>query len=157
MNLARLGRKLRFAILWPGLFLYFVGSSRSRVLIVCGDEVLLVRDGTQFFYDELSWTLPGGGIHRGEEPSVAAVRELHEELNLSCEPDSLQAVWTRRVANLGISYHAHFFILQLPTKPIIKLQTRELTEAKWFKLSDTPSLPQKTEARIGLQLLADTR
>jgi len=52
-----------------------------KALVSGSDGVLLVRehhrDGSEF------WTLPGGGIHRGETPEDALRREIHEELQ--CE------------------------------------------------------------------------
>jgi len=47
------------------------------LLIRC---VALRRDGEFAF-----WLTPGGEIEAGEEPMVAAVRELREELGLECE------------------------------------------------------------------------
>jgi 8-oxo-dGTP diphosphatase len=40
------------------------------------------------------WTLPGGGIHWGEAPEMAAVRELAEETGLSGEIERLVGVYS---------------------------------------------------------------
>ncbi|MDQ2050610.1 NUDIX hydrolase [Natronolimnohabitans sp. A-GB9] len=36
------------------------------------------------------WTLPGGHMEVGEEPAVAAVRELEEETGVALDPDALE-------------------------------------------------------------------
>ena len=55
-----LGKKLGFMLLWPGLFLYFFASHRTRVILTCGDEILLIQDASRYFFDTESWALPGG-------------------------------------------------------------------------------------------------
>ncbi|MBX0288241.1 NUDIX domain-containing protein [Halomicroarcula sp. F28] len=58
------------------------GAARVRTgvkaLVSSSEKVLLLRehhcDGRAF------WTLPGGGVHRGEKPERALHRELTEEL-----------------------------------------------------------------------------
>jgi predicted NUDIX family NTP pyrophosphohydrolase len=44
-------------------------------------EVLLAHPGGPFWQsrDAGAWTLPKGGIHRGEDPLETALREFHEE------------------------------------------------------------------------------
>jgi 8-oxo-dGTP diphosphatase len=51
--------------------------------VVCfrGEEVLLIRRATPPRQGE--WSLPGGRIERGEEPHLAALRELAEETGVT--------------------------------------------------------------------------
>jgi predicted NUDIX family NTP pyrophosphohydrolase len=51
-------------------------------------EVLLAHPGGPFWAsrDEGAWTIPKGGIHRDEEPLVAAVREFIEETGFTPTP-----------------------------------------------------------------------
>jgi ADP-ribose pyrophosphatase YjhB (NUDIX family) len=56
----------------------------AYVLVVRGDEVLLVRNSPRG-PSPGGWTLPGGGIEHGESPQQAAVRETYEETGLACE------------------------------------------------------------------------
>lgn len=51
--------------------------ARSTAVVVRDGKVLLVREaGVTYF------SLPGGGIHKGESAEVAASREIQEELEL---------------------------------------------------------------------------
>jgi 8-oxo-dGTP pyrophosphatase MutT (NUDIX family) len=50
---------------------------RATVVIMRGGKVLLVRDKGR-----TKFSLPGGGINKGEPTISAAVRELNEELGL---------------------------------------------------------------------------
>src|SRR4249919_1904493 len=62
---------------------------RSSVVVIAFDEhdrVLLVRHS----YGPPVWSLPGGGIARGEDPEQAAKREIREELG--CGLSDLLAV-----------------------------------------------------------------
>lgn len=57
--------------------------------VVClrGDEVLLIRRGTQPRIGE--WSLPGGRIEPGERAADAALRELDEETGVVAELEGL--------------------------------------------------------------------
>lgn len=60
---------------------------RATGIVIKGGKVLLVRDkGHRRF------SLPGGGIHRGEPPISEVARELYEELGLSA--DKIERVLT---------------------------------------------------------------
>ena len=55
------------------------------------DSVLLVRISPRGFHTG-SWTLPGGGVHHGEPPRSAVVREVREECGVECGVGELVAV-----------------------------------------------------------------
>ena len=55
------------------------------------DSVLLVRISDRGFHTG-SWTLPGGGVHHGESPRSAVVRELREECGVDGAVGELVAV-----------------------------------------------------------------
>lgn len=53
-------------------------SGGAAVLCVKDNEVLLVRQ-FRYLYGKEIWEIPAGKLEKGEEPSVAAKRELEEE------------------------------------------------------------------------------
>jgi 8-oxo-dGTP pyrophosphatase MutT (NUDIX family) len=150
-----MSRPLRFYIFWPGLFVYFLlNSHRTRVIVRCRGEVLLVRDTARYGFDSTRWTLPGGGIKQGEEDTVAAVRELREELGMLVEPDSLVLLGEQEIHSDGLGYTAQYFLVDIIRKPDIKLDRHELSEAEWFAIVDAHSLAMKSELEVGLRLLS---
>ncbi|MGD9932527.1 MAG: NUDIX hydrolase [Dehalococcoidia bacterium] len=75
---------------------------RVGAYAVCVDEqerILLCRlaPGSTLTFDG-HWTLPGGGLEHGEEPRVAALRELEEETGLTGELEELLDVESNRFA-----------------------------------------------------------
>ena len=75
--------------------------------------------------------MPGGRIGRGEEPVAAAVRELAKETGIDIRQDSLAPVgvfknfWEYRLDTV------HVFETTLSTKPVLRLDNREIVEARW--------------------------
>ena len=68
----------------------------AYALLVRGDAVLLTRVSARGFHTGL-WALPGGGIHHGESPRDAVVREVREETGLVCLVGEVLAVDDERV------------------------------------------------------------
>src|SRR4051812_17481145 len=75
----RLLGTIAFWLSWPALWIYLRGSQRTRVLIVCDEEILLVRG----WLSTGQWSLPGGGLHKNEDPVAGAQREVAEEVGIS--------------------------------------------------------------------------
>lgn len=152
MSWRRFARRIRFVFYWPGLFLYFIASQRSRVLIICDNEVLLIQDRTTYFFDERSWNLPGGGIKRSEEKVAGAIREVREELGIDLLTADVQPLGERTSGNYGLRYKAHFFVVQFAQKPAVTVDNHEVNAAQWFKLDYIKQLPCKNEVAQGLAL-----
>ena len=61
----------------------------ARVLLLAGEEVLLLNDSDPGIPGSSWWVAPGGGIDAGETPEEAACREVEEETGLHLNPADL--------------------------------------------------------------------
>jgi ADP-ribose pyrophosphatase YjhB (NUDIX family) len=90
-------------------------------------QVLLVRNSYVPYY-----SLPGGYIHAGESGSEAAARELGEEVGLTTRPEQLSLVHEETHPWQGKQDHVQIFSLDVPRRPQIKIDHREVIEAAWW-------------------------
>ncbi len=120
---------------------------RSGVLVVLVDaagRVLLARHS----YGPRVWTLPGGGVGRGEDPAETARREMREEL--SCEIGALRLVERETESDSGSVHHFHLFAATPLGDPVA--DGREIVEIGWFA---PDALPPRTSRQVpGLIALA---
>lgn len=136
-----------FWLSWPAAWVYLKGSHRSRMIIISEDHILLVKN----WISPKGWSLPGGGIHGGEEPAAGASRELREETGLQLDPKLFKLVVELPVRSYGHSFHAYGLEAKIDGQPAIKRQRLELTAAEWVlieKLSEkhlTPGSKQIVE------------
>jgi 8-oxo-dGTP pyrophosphatase MutT (NUDIX family) len=111
-------------------------TRRNSAFVIAFDErrnVLLVRHS----YGPPVWTLPGGGIARGEDAAAAARREFAEELQ--CPLTDLE-LFTRFVrAESGSHDGRHVFTARLAGTPLA--DRREIVEVALF---DPAALPERT-------------
>ncbi len=91
--------------------------------VYVGPDLLLVRPSYR-----AGWHLPGGGVGRGETPEEAARRELAEEIGLTAE--TLLPVGVACTNWDGRPDRIHFFELRLATPPKLRLDNREVIEAR---------------------------
>ena len=112
------------------------------------DEVLLVRNSYVPYY-----CVPGGYLRRGETARDAAVRELHEEVGITADGETLELVLDRTHDWEGKRDHVQIFALDLPSRPSVAVDHREVVEADWWpaeralKLELFPPLREVIERR----------
>ncbi len=96
----------------------------ALVALYVDGRLLLIRNSYR-----RGWTLPGGGVDPGETTRQAATRELREELGLDVVIDGTPVVvsgfWEIRSDTVEI------FDLHLPTPPALRLDYREVVEARF--------------------------
>jgi 8-oxo-dGTP diphosphatase len=120
----------------------------AAVLVRVNDELLLIRTSYRPWYG-----VPGGGVQRGEEPRLAAARELHEETGIAVAPDALRALGEFVVRHTWIEDHVHAFELRLEAHPPLRIDRREVVwagfrpEASLGELLLWPALPVLLGAR----------
>lgn len=68
--------------------------------------ILLARGGIHADFPGI-WQVPGGGLHHGEPPTTAVVREFAEEIGVAVEIADLRAVVSDviRLPDLGVALH----------------------------------------------------
>lgn len=126
-------------------------APRVRVIVESESGKILLLKNVLAPNDQ--WTLPGGGVARGEERAVAAQRELREETGIIIPLESFQEITTLQQVESGLQYEAPLFkascaSLSLPATPI---NPREIAEIGWF---DPEKLPANTAKLVGVALAA---
>jgi 8-oxo-dGTP diphosphatase len=91
-----------------------------------GGKILLLRSSYRS-----GWSLPGGGIARGETARDAAVRELREETGLAVEPAALREAQTAELEWEHRRDHTTIFEIALPEEPSLCLDNREIVAASF--------------------------
>jgi ADP-ribose pyrophosphatase YjhB (NUDIX family) len=111
---------------------------RPRTL---GVKCLVLRDGRVLLvrttYDRY-WSLPGGGVERGESFADAARREVREETGLVLTSPRLLHVYLSH--REGKEDHVALFVAECPTREP-RPDGREVAEAAFF---DPAALPEET-------------
>jgi len=147
MKLWLLLGKAAFWLCWPALFVYMRVGARTRVLLVVDDKVLVV----QGWFGNGKWGLPGGGLHRGEDPLQGALRELKEETGIVLAPKALTAEGSTRVSEAGIGFEYHRYFARLPKALPVHMQQFEITQAVWMPMSQ---LTEANAPRSTLDMMA---
>jgi ADP-ribose pyrophosphatase YjhB (NUDIX family) len=94
------------------------------------------------------WTLPGGGIHWGEHPEDALVREVHEETGLVLDSFELAGIDSETLGEAAgrPAVHAVRFIYRCVTsgEPQVVEENGSVDEAAWVSLDDLNEMPTVT-------------
>jgi ADP-ribose pyrophosphatase YjhB (NUDIX family) len=109
------------------------GNAGGGVSVIGVDgrgRVLLVRHG----YGSGKWSLPGGGLGKGEDPEACARREMREELNCVLEDVVLVASFEEPL--YGAVHRAFVFTARFGGEP--RPDGREVIDARWFARDDLP-------------------
>ena len=138
---------------WPALLGFYMinnitRNKRARALMVAPDgQILLVINAL----GDRRWTLPGGGMKRGETPAQAAAREVSEELGVEYDALRFEPLGEVRVG----SYRAPLLLLQLHAEEIPQLHSNkwEIRAYRWCTQTDIP-LPHQPLVRQALELLS---
>lgn len=109
----------------PLLHVYLRGTSRTRVLVTSGTDVLVVKP----WLGNGKWILPGGGMHRNEPAKSAALRELREETGIRVTEAEYVRAYVYNEDRLLFNYE--LFTVKLEKKPELKRQLLEIVDIAW--------------------------
>jgi 8-oxo-dGTP pyrophosphatase MutT (NUDIX family) len=128
-------KKLRVVIFWLAyvpLWIYLKFGTRTRVLVVVDQSVLLLKG--RIGLDE--WGMPGGGVHHHEEPLNGAVRELKEETGVDLSTSQLNFLYRTEGNQKGLRYTYDCYYARLDKKPALSKQTSEVAKLEWILLKE---------------------
>jgi ADP-ribose pyrophosphatase YjhB (NUDIX family) len=132
VRLRRIGYRIAYRLLQVFWFVSRPEKKGVKCLVTDGDQVLLVRHT----YGRRAWDIPGGATKRGEEPVVAAGREMFEELGLS------DVQWRPLGEVRGSVDHRqdtiHGFHADLRA-PALTIDDVELAQVGWFPRTALPA------------------
>ncbi|MDO9396106.1 MAG: NUDIX domain-containing protein [Herbiconiux sp.] len=120
--------------------------SGITAVVLRGDEVLLVRRA-----DNAAWTPVTGIIDPGEEPAVAAEREVLEEADIVCTARHL--AWVHSIPEIVYANGDRSSYLDLTFRMSYVSgepfpADGENTDARWFPLDALPEMSDEMRARI---------
>lgn len=117
----------------------------SGVIYVSGDEVLLCKRSPKESLPNV-WSVPGGGIEKGESPGQAAIREFNEETSIELE-GNIELVGIIDNLNDDGTKRGNMFIFKTEGKKVLPdldkaVDGFEHTECGFFNVE---SLPEQKE------------
>lgn len=112
------------------------GVQRSRVIVINEvGQLLLVRG-----FVGANWSLPGGGIEKGETPLHAAARELFEETGIKLMDEQFTKAGVLEGDQSPVNYVAHIYTttIQSVDLPSKQYNTHEIIDVEWHDLAALP-------------------
>ena len=134
-----------FWLAWPALWIYLRIGKRTRLLLICGDEFLVLKG----WLGPGDWILPGGGLHRHEDPESGLLRELREETGIRLQKGTVKFAYTATQSSHGLKFTYNCFTAVLPSKPKVKIQAAEIADYAWQPVVN-PMLPLSSDTQKAL-------
>jgi 8-oxo-dGTP pyrophosphatase MutT (NUDIX family) len=122
-----LGRCI-FWLAWPVFYVYFAHSERTRILMIHNDQILVMKN----WLGDGKWSLPGGGLHKGEPATEGALRELYEETGIQLQSTALQELGTERYESRGIHFRFYAYVARLNDDVQLRRQRIEVAKMCWM-------------------------
>ncbi|HEU4975544.1 MAG TPA: NUDIX domain-containing protein [Baekduia sp.] len=124
--------RLGYLVLRPWWFVSRPRTSGVKVVVRCGDDVLLIRH-TYARRDQ--WDLPGGFVAPGEDPEEALRRELLEELRVA--PVAVISTGTTPSRRDRKREVLHSYAVEIDGRAITP-NPAEIAEARWVHREALP-------------------
>lgn len=113
-------------------------------IIIENENVLIVRRGQPPKMG--AWSIPGGGVHLGEDLEEACMREVREETGLDVEILSEGRVLNRVTRDEWERIQFHYVLIDFVCRPVggALQAASDISEARWVPLSEVSSLSPMT-------------
>ena len=131
---------------WPALWFYLHKTYRTRVIIAYQDKIVVVKA----WLGDGQWKLPGGGCHPNEKTSVAASRELREELGLEIGAAELESLGKFHSHQHGFRYHYELFVVRLSSEPVLHVVSSENTHVQLMRPDELRQLSPRSDLATAL-------
>lgn len=116
----------------------------AKTFIFHKEKLLLVRIG----YAHKKWVLPGGGIERGEDSMLAAIREAHEEAGVVITNPTYIG---ERSYNNQYKRVTVFYYTATASNENLVIDGQEIADAKWFSIDSLPTnVPPRLPEEIAM-------
>lgn len=138
---------LTFFAAWPAFFVYLRRMERTRILVLDGDNILVSKN----WISDGKWSLPGGGIHKGEPIIQGAIREMYEETGVELKSAQLRFFAKCRYRAYGHRFDFYCFIVRAEKPWKFSKQLHEIAELKWMPISELNSHNAAPDTLIALK------
>ncbi len=149
-----LGRLTYHVVKFISPFVPYWQHDRVRIVLLNDhNEALLVKT----WLSRQFWSLPGGGIERGERPIESAIRETQEETGILLEAQSLQKLADETEPEMGFRYAV--YVAHVTGRPLPRLslwRRREIIARKWWPINRLPT-PMPAYTHTGIALARDKK
>lgn len=132
---------LAFWASWPLLWVYLRFSRRTRVVVITEDDKVLLVKGWLGAGD---WILPGGGLHKGEDPIAGAVREVAEETGMRLDESGLSIFKEGTASEHGLVYDYVALHVRIPSESATTRQRLEVADITWMPISELEGVSPTT-------------
>lgn len=112
------------------------------VVIQKDNEILLVRPPDWVSQFSGHWNFPGGVVNDEESLEDGAKREAFEETSIICEVKELLATDYNERSNTSIAIFRAQYV-----SGDIKIEEREISDARWFTVEDALNQPLAFDIR----------
>lgn len=134
-----------FWLSWPALWVYLRRGKRTRLLLICGEECLVLNS----WLGSGVWGFPGGGVHDKEESEDGLIREVEEETGIKLTKSQIRHAYQAKSNYRSLKFIYDCYICEMTEKPAVHIQRGEITDYAWIPIK-SPDRPLAKDAEEAL-------